>query len=264
MPSIVDGSWVTTNYPLRIVARLDVKTSNVIKGIRMEGLRVVGLPNELALRYYLQGADELLFIDSVASLYGRGTLFDVVRSCADQMFIPMTMGGGLQNLADVSKALRSGADKVAVNSHAVKRPMFIREIAEQYGSQCAVLSVHCKRKSSGGWEVMIDYGREHSGMDVLDWIEEAVTLGVGEILLTSVDNDGTRLGFDQELAMSVSKVTDIPIVLSGGYGNLAHITQNLVDHLSGITVGSELHYNRVTVSELRSRCKSLGANVREA
>jgi cyclase len=262
MPSnIVESGKM--NYPLRIVARLDVKTDNVIKGIRMEGLRKVGLPHDLAQRYYLQGADELLFIDSVASLYGRGTLFDVVRSCADEIFIPMTMGGGLQNLSDVGRALRSGADKVAINTHAVRRPQFIREIAEQYGSQCAVLSVHSKRTMSGSWEVMTDYGREHSGLDVLRWISEAVTLGVGEILLTSVDFDGTRLGYDTELAQQVTRITDVPVVLSGGFGSITHITSDLVGNLSGIAVGSELHYNRTTVSEVRSRCLTLGANVRE-
>jgi cyclase len=181
---------------VRIIPRLDIKGPNLIKGIRLEGLRVVGDPHVFALNYYQQGADELVFMDIVASLYQRNSLSDIIRRAADQIFIPITVGGGLRSLPDVHTALRSGADKVAINTAAVQRPTLISEVAQRFGSQCMVLSIEAKRTGPGRWEAYTDNGREHTGLDVLEWVTRGVALGAGEILLTSVDREGTRKGFD--------------------------------------------------------------------
>jgi len=179
---------------LRIIPRLDIKGPNLIKGIRLEGLRVVGDPHAFALRYYAQGADEMVFMDIVASLYQRNSLSDIIRRAANQIYIPITVGGGIRSLDDVDNMLRSGADKVAINTAAIARPALITEVARRFGSQCMVLSVEAKRTGPGRWEAYTDNGREHTGLDVIDWIAQAVGLGAGEILLTAVDQEGTRKG----------------------------------------------------------------------
>ncbi|MDP3139685.1 MAG: imidazole glycerol phosphate synthase cyclase subunit, partial [Burkholderiaceae bacterium] len=184
---------------LRIIPRLDVKGPNLIKGIRLEGLRVVGDPHEFALRYYADGADEIVFMDIVASLYQRNNLTDIIRRAADQIWIPITVGGGIRSLDDVNTLLRSGADKVAINTAAIARPALISEVSKRFGSQCMVLSVEAKRTGPGRWEAYTDNGREHTGMDVLEWIAQAVDRGAGEVLLTAVDREGTRKGLDIEL-----------------------------------------------------------------
>ena len=179
---------------IRLIARLDIKGQNLIKGIHLEGLRVIGSPNEHALRYYQQGADELIYMDCVASLYGRNHLGDIVRSAAKDIFVPMTVGGGIRSVEDATQILRSGADKVAINTAAVKRPVLISEISYRFGSQCMVLSIEAKEVGSGCWEVYTDNGRERTGIDVIEWVKRGVNLGAGEVLLTSVDREGTRKG----------------------------------------------------------------------
>ena len=190
---------VSASRPVRLVARLDIKGKNLIKGIRFEGLRVVGSPNERARYYYAAGADELLYMDAVASLYERNSLADLVAEVVQDVFIPITVGGGIRSVSDVRTLLRAGADKVALNTAAIRRPGLVTEIAENSGSQCVVLSVEAKSTSPGKWEAYIDGGREKTGRDVSEWVSEGVEMGAGEVLVTSVDRDGTEKGFDVEL-----------------------------------------------------------------
>ena len=202
--------------PTRLIARLDIKGPNVVKGVRLEGLRVVGKPDVLAGRYYEQGADEILFVDIVASLYGRNNILGVVERVAREVFIPMTVGGGIRTIEDISAALRVGADKVAINTAGVRRPVLLREAAERFGSQCIVLNLEAKRRGPGQWEALTDNGRETTGRDALAWVEEAQSLGVGEVLVTSVDQEGTRKGFDLDLIAEVRRRVRVPVIACGG------------------------------------------------
>ena len=181
---------------IRLIARLDIKGPNLIKGIHLEGLRVIGDPQEFAVRYYRQGADELLYMDVVASLYGRNNLSDIVQRAVRNVFVPITVGGGIRNLDDVRHILRCGADKVAINTAAVARPELVREVSRRFGAQCTVLSIEAKQQGPGKWEAYTDNGRERTGLDVVEWARRGAELGAGEILLTSVDREGTRKGFD--------------------------------------------------------------------
>jgi cyclase len=181
---------------IRLIARLDIKGPNLIKGVHLEGLRVIGSPNEYALKYYQQGADELIYMDCVASLYGRNSLEEIIQNAAKDVFVPMTVGGGIRSVEDATNLLRCGADKVAVNTAAVANPQLISGISQRFGSQCMVLSIEAKQVGPDKWEVFTDNGRERTGLDVIDWVKKGVDLGAGEILLTSVDREGTRKGFD--------------------------------------------------------------------
>ena len=187
---------VSNSRNVRLIARLDIKGPNLIKGIHLEGLRVIGSPQEHALKYYLQGADELIYMDCVASLYGRNHLGEIISLAARDIFVPMTVGGGIRSVDDATQILRAGADKVAVNTAALTNPGLISAIAKRFGSQCMVLSVEAKQVGPERWEAYTDNGRERTGKDVVEWVREAVALGAGEILLTSVDREGTRKGFD--------------------------------------------------------------------
>tara|TARA_A100001015_G_C15028288_1_gene731720 strand:+ start:2280 stop:3023 length:744 start_codon:yes stop_codon:yes gene_type:complete len=236
---------------IRIIPRLDIKGSNLIKGIHLEGLRVIGDPNEYALKYYNQGADELIFIDSVASLYGRNNLIEVLRKTAQDIFVPITVGGGIRNKQDAYKILRNGGDKVAINTAAIKKPTLIRELAKQFGSQSIVLSIEAK-KINKSWEAYTHNGREKTGVDVIDWIKKGISLGAGEILLTSVDNEGTRKGFDIDLIKAASKVCSVPLVLSGGLGEPHHIKDLFKEtRVDGIAIASALHYNLLNVKKIK-------------
>ena len=201
--------------PTRLIPRLDVKGKNLIKGIHLEGLRVIGDPQAFARKYYEDGADELLYVDVVASLYGRNSLHDIVRRTAQDVFVPLTVTGGLRSVDDVREMLRAGADKVGINTAATKRPELIREVARKFGSQCMVLSIEAKRTSAGKWEAFTDNGREPTGLDVVEWAQRGVELGAGEILLTSVDQEGTRDGFDTDLIAAVASVVPVPVIASG-------------------------------------------------
>lgn len=189
----------------RLIARLDIKGANLIKGVHLEGLRVIGAPNEHARRYYEQGVDELIYMDCVASLYGRNHLSDIVRSATENIFVPMTVGGGIRSVDDATQILRAGADKVAVNTEAVANPQLITEIACRFGSQCMVLSIEAKQVGPERWEVYTDNGRERTGLDVIEWVKRGVAMGAGEVLLTSVDREGTRRGFDIALVRAVTE-----------------------------------------------------------
>ncbi len=248
---------------LRLIARLDIKGENLIKAIHLEGLRVIGSPSEFALRYYQQGADELIYMDSVASLYGRNHLANIIRNAAKNIFIPLTVGGGIRSVKDVADILRSGADKVAINSAAVANPNLITQIAEQFGSQCMVLSIEAKQISEMRWEVFTDNGRERSGRDVISWVQEAVERGAGEVLLTSIDYEGTRKGFDTRLLKSVTEVVNVPVIASGGMGK----AEDAVDALTlggagAVAMADILHYQRSTIGEIRQVCMDAGLQVR--
>lgn len=248
---------------IRLIARLDIKGPNLIKGIHLEGFRVMGDPQEYARRYYKQGADELVYMDIVASLYGRNSLHDIVRRTAHDVFVPLTVGGGLRSVDDVREILRAGADKVAVNTAAVQRPELISEVAHIFGSQCVVLSIEAQRQGKDCWEVYTDNGRERTGLDVVAWARRGVELGAGEILLTSIDQEGTRKGFDCELVRAVSDAVSVPVIASGGMGS----AENLVDvvrrgHADAVAMADILHYNRATISEIRRFATTAGIEVR--
>ena len=248
---------------VRLVARLDIKGPNLIKGIHLEGLRVIGSPNEHALRYYQQGADELIYMDCVASLYGRNSLGDIVKSAAQDVFVPMTVGGGIRSVEDATHLLRCGADKVAVNTAAVANPQLISDIAGRFGSQCMVLSIEAKQIGPDRWEVYTDNGRERTGLDVITWVKRGVELGAGEVLLTSVDREGTRKGFDIPLVRSVTREVAVPVIASGGMGkpeDLIEVVQQ--GEADAVAMADILHYNRATVGDIRRAAQAAGIEVR--
>lgn len=248
----------------RLIARLDIKGKNLIKGVHLEGLRVIGQPNEYAKRYYEQGADELVYIDCVASLYGRNSLGDIVKSAAQDVFIPITVGGGIRSIEDVTHLLRCGADKVAINTAAVANPGLITEIARRFGSQCMVLSIEAKRIAADRWEVLTDNGRENTGLDVIEWAKRGVELGAGEVLLTSVDQEGTRKGFDISLVRAVTSEVAVSVIASGGMG----VSEHVVDVVQrggadAVAMADILHYDRATVADIRRTARTAGIHVRK-
>lgn len=248
---------------IRLIARLDVKGQNLIKGIHLEGLRVIGCPNEFAKRYYLQGADELIYMDCVASLYGRNHLSEIIRLATQNIFIPITVGGGIRSVADANEILRAGADKVAVNTAAVANPKLIGQIANKFGRQAMVLSIEAKKNEKNRWEVYTNNGRERTGIDVVEWAQLGVEMGAGEILLTSVDMDGTRKGFDIELIKVISRNVEVPVIASGGMGVpadlLGAVNQGGAD---GVAMADILHYGRSEISDVRALARRSGLNVR--
>lgn len=249
---------------IRLIARLDIKGPNLIKGVHLEGLRVIGSPAEHALRYYRQGIDELLYMDCVASLYGRNHLGDIVRSAAENIFVPMTVGGGIRSVDDATEILRAGADKVAVNTAAVADPSLISAIARRFGSQCMVLSIEAKRIGDGRWEAYTDNGRERTGLDVIEWVKRGVALGAGEILLTSVDREGTRKGFDIQLVDAVTSVVSVPVIASGGMGKAEDLVEVVREgRADAVAMADILHYGRSDVAAIRSAALAAGLGVRE-
>lgn len=230
----------------RVLARLDIKGPNLVKGISFEGLRVLGKPELFAKLYYQEGADELIYIDAVASLYGRNSLLDVVRATASEIFIPLTVGGGLRSLEDIRAVLRAGADKVSLNTAAVARPELIAEAARAFGSSTIVVSVEAYRHPDGRYEAYVDYGREATGVDALEWAAKVASLGAGEILLTSVRQDGSGAGFDQELIQAVATRVDIPVIAGGGAGQTRHVVEAFLQGgADAVALGSMLHYQAI-------------------
>lgn len=248
---------------VRLIARLDIKGPNLIKGVHLEGLRVVGDPQEFARRHYEAGADELVYMDIVASLYGRNSLTEIIKRAAEDIFIPMTVGGGVRSVEDVKQLLRAGADKVALNTAAVLRPELITEVARRFGSQCMVLSIEAKRQSPGKWESYTDNGRERTGRDVVEWAQKGFELGAGEILLTSVDQEGTRKGFDVELVRAVAEAVPIPVIASGGMGTTDHLVQVIREgKADAVAMADVLHYNRIEMRRIREAATAAGVPVR--
>jgi len=249
---------------IRLIARLDIKGPNLIKGIHLEGLRIMGLPNEHALRYYQQGIDELIYMDCVASLYGRNHLGDIVKAATKDIFVPITVGGGIRSIDDATDILRAGADKVAVNTAAVANPQLITDIARRFGNQCMVLSIEAKQLSADSWEVYTDNGRERTGLDVLEWVKRGVELGAGEILLTSVDREGTRKGFDDALVKIVTAEVNVPVIASGGMGKPEDLLSVIIKGgADAVAMADILHYQRVCMREIRSVAQNAGLEVRK-
>ena len=237
---------------VRIIPRLDIKNDTVVKGIHLEGLRVIGKPGEMAFEYYRQGADELLYMDAVASLYERNSLTEIVKKAAKRIFVPLTVGGGIRKLEDISEILNSGADKVAINTAAIRNPEFVREASVEYGSQCIVLSVEAK-KTSSGWIAYTETGRESSKYNVLEWIPQAIKLGAGEVLLTSVDMDGTKGGFDTDLIKAIASICSVPLIVSGGAGSPEDILNVFKSvNIEAVAVGSGLHYEHFTIGHVKT------------
>lgn len=249
---------------VRLIARLDIKGPNLIKGIHLEGLRVVGDPQEYARRYYEAGADELVYMDIVASLYGRNSLTEIIKRAAQDIFIPMTVGGGVRSVDDAKQLLRAGADKVAINTAAIGRPELITEVSRRFGSQCMVLSIEAKRVAENKWEAYTDNGRERTGLDVLEWAQRGCELGAGEIMLTSVDQEGTRKGFDVALVKAVAGSVPIPVIASGGMGAPEHLVQVVREgKADAVAMADVLHYNRLGLSQIRAAAQAAHIPVRQ-
>lgn len=248
---------------IRLIPRLDIKGPNLIKGIQLEGLRVMGDPQKFARLYYEQGADELLYVDVVASLYNRNSLHDHIERVSRDVFVPLTVAGGIRSVDDALKILRAGADKIGINTAAINRPELISEVARKFGSQCMVLSIEAKCIGEGRWEAYTENGRERTGIDVVEWAQRAVELGAGEILLTSIDREGTREGFDTALLAAVSKTVSVPLIASGGMGLSEDVNKAVIDgDADAVAMADILHYGRSTLGEIRMAALAAGLNLR--
>lgn len=237
----------------RIIARLDIKGSRLIKGVRFEGVRVIGDPWEKAKSYADDGIDELLYVDAVASLYGRNSLGDLLRKTSENIFIPITAGGGIRSVKDAVSLLSAGADKVAINSAILRDPLLISEISERLGSQCVVASIQARKVTGGTWEAMAESGREKTGRDVIDWIQEVQLRGAGEILLTSVDNDGTCSGPDLDLIRKAATVANVPLIVGGGFSDNNDVAESFeLPKISAVSIGAAFHREILSTKEIKS------------
>ncbi|MCT4655434.1 MAG: imidazole glycerol phosphate synthase cyclase subunit [Cohaesibacter sp.] len=252
------------SYNTRLIACLDIKGPNLIKSINLEGIRVIGDPNEYARRYYEAGADELIYMDMVASLYQRNNLHEIVKATSNNIFVPITVGGGVRSVEDAESLLKSGADKVAINTAATQNPQLITDISRRFGAQCVVLSIQAKQIAPGKWRAYTDCGREDSGLDVIEWAQRGQELGAGELLLTSVDREGARTGYDCDLTKQVCEKLSIPVIARGGFGD----PQDIVDVVNGagadaVTFADALHYDRMTLPDIRQSVSDKGIAVRK-
>jgi len=229
---------------LRIIPKLDIKGPNLVKGIHFEGLRVLGKPERFARWYYEQGADELIYQDAVASLYGRNSLLDIVERTAKEIFIPLTVGGGLRSIEDIRQVLRAGADKVSINTAAMERPELIREAVQHFGSSTIVVSIEAIKRADGTYEAYTDYGRESTGVDALEWAQRAEELGAGELLVTSIGQEGTGKGYDLELTQQIAEAVSIPVIALGGAGCKEHVLEVVEKgKADAVSMASILHYD---------------------
>lgn len=252
----------------RIIPCLDVDNGRVVKGVRFVEIRDAGDPVENARRYNLEGADELTFLDITASSDDRETMVHVVEDVAREVFIPLTVGGGIRELADIRRMLNAGADKVSINTAAVFNPEFVAAAADKFGSQCIVVAVDAKRVSaegeSGRWEIFTHGGRKPTGIDTLEWVQKMDAYGAGEILLTSMDRDGTRIGFDNELTRNVSEVVRVPVIASGGVGNLQHLVDGILEgKADAVLAASIFHFGEYRISEAKAFMRARGIEVRD-
>ncbi|HEU5263966.1 MAG TPA: imidazole glycerol phosphate synthase cyclase subunit [Gaiellaceae bacterium] len=229
---------------IRIIPRLDIKGPNLVKGIHFEGLRVLGKPQDFARRYYEHGADELIYMDVVASLYGRNSLLEIVERTSKEIFIPLTVGGGLRSVADIRRVLRAGADKVSINTAALAQPSLIREASRAFGSSTIVVSIEAIRRPDGTYEAYVDYGRQSTGVDAVEWAKQAAELGAGELLVTSIEREGTGKGFDLELTRKIAESVPIPVIAAGGAGRVSHVYEAVVEgRADAVSLASLLHYH---------------------
>ena len=237
---------------MRTIARIDIKNNHVIKGINLEGLRKIGDPNKIIKNYYEEGIDEFLILDSVASLYGRNNLFNLIKNITNEIFVPITLGGGIRSLRDIESALNSGADKVAINSKALESPNFLNEAVKNFGESTIIINIEAKKLSSNLWEPYKFCGREKTNINLNDWIKTIHDQGCGEVLLTSIDQEGTENGFDIDLIHHTYKQLKKPLIVSGGCGNLDHILElkNKFQNVS-IAIASVLHYKKLTIPEIK-------------
>ena len=246
----------------RIIPCLDVDRGRVVKGVHFVDIRDAGDPVENAEIYNEQGADEIIFLDITASSDRRDIIIDVVEKTAEQVFVPLTVGGGIRNLDDIRRLLRAGADKVSINTAAVESPDLVRKAADRFGSQCIVVAIDAKARNSS-WEVFIHGGRTPAGLDVLEWTKKMEELGAGEFMLTSMDRDGTKEGYDLRLTRTVSDLVNIPVIASGGVGTLEHLYDGLTDgRADAVLAASIFHYNEFTVGDVKAYLKGRGVNVR--
>ena len=248
---------------VRIIPCLDVKDGKVVKGIHFENLKIAGDPVENASFYSKEGADEIVFLDISATIEGRKTMVEVVKRVAEVVFIPLTVGGGINSIDDIEKLLSNGADKISINTAAVKNPKIIEESAKKFGSQCIVIAIDAKKIGESKWEVYIESGKKTTGIDVIEWAKKVEDLGAGEILLTSIDRDGTQDGYDIELTKSVSENVNIPVIASGGAGKLEHLYDAIVyGKASAVLIASLLHFRILTIPQIKSYLKERGIEVR--
>jgi cyclase len=247
----------------RIIPCLDVDQGRVVKGVKFVEIKDAGDPVEVARRYDLEGADELTFLDITASSEGRETMVHVVEQVAGEIFIPLTVGGGIRQLEDIRTMLNAGADKVSINSAAVSRPEFVAEAADRFGSQCIVVAIDAKKVAEGRWEIFTHGGRKPTGIDAIAWARKMVGYGAGEILLTSMDRDGTKQGFDLELTSKLSEAVPVPVIASGGVGNLQHLVDGIVQgRADAVLAASIFHYGEYTIREAKEFMRSAGVEVR--
>ncbi|MBI9080388.1 MAG: imidazole glycerol phosphate synthase subunit HisF [Pseudodesulfovibrio sp.] len=238
----------------RIIPRLDIKGPNLVKGIHFEGLRVLGKPEDFALYYYENGADELFFQDTVASLYDRNSLHEIVRKTSSQIFIPLCVGGGLRSVKDIREVLRAGADKIAINTEAIKQPELIREASIAFGSSTIVVSIEAIKRDNGKWEALIEYGRETTGVDALEWAKKAEKLGAGELIITSIDQEGTGKGYDLELTKAIASSVSIPVIAGGGCGGPDDAVKVLKEgQADAISMAATLHYKTIEILMEKSK-----------
>lgn len=250
-------------FAKRIIPCLDVDNGRVVKGINFVGLRDAGDPVEVASRYNNEGADELTFLDITASHEGRATIVDVVKQVAKEVFIPLTVGGGIRELNDIYALLNVGCDKVSINSAAIKRPDFIEEGAKRFGSQCIVVAIDAKRVAPNKWNIFTHGGRNDTGIDALSWAKEAFNRGAGELLVTSMDKDGTKAGFDNELNFAISSSVDIPLIASGGAGTMEHIKDAFIEGRADAALAASIfHFREIEISALKNYLKQEGIAVR--
>lgn len=247
----------------RIIPCLDVKDGRVVKGVNFVNLTDVGDPVDAARAYYEAGCDELVFLDITATHEERDTTVEMVRQVADQVFIPFTVGGGIRSVEDMNRMLKAGADKVAVNSSAIANPQLIKDCAEKFGNQCVVVAIDGRKEADGSWHVYVAGGRKDTGIDLIDWAKEAVTLGAGEILLTSMDKDGAKSGFDLAMLNAVAAVVDVPIIASGGAGNNEHMVEVFQKTpATGALAASIYHFGEITIGQTKQAMQAAGIEVR--
>lgn len=250
------------NLTKRIIPCLDVNNGRVVKGVNFVGLKDAGDPVEIAKRYNDEGADELTFLDISASVENRGTIVDIVKNVAKEVFIPLTVGGGIRNLDDIYALLNVGCDKISVNSSAVKTPNLIDDGAKRFGSQCIVVAIDVKKVSDGSYHVFVKGGREDTGLDAISWAKEVENRGAGEILLTSMDTDGVKNGFDLEITKEISKIVNIPVIASGGAGNMSHFKDAFEAGADAALAASIFHFKEVDIMDLKRYLQKNNINVR--
>ena len=249
---------------VRVIPCLDVDAGRVVKGVNFVDLRDAGDPVELAARYDAEGADEVVFLDITASSSARDTIVDVATRTAEEVFIPFTVGGGVRSVEDARRLLRAGADKVSINTAAVSRPQVVTELSDEFGAQCVVVAIDARR-ASGAWEVFTHGGRKPTGLDAVSWAAECQRLGAGEILLTSMDRDGTKDGYDTELTRAVSEACDLPVIASGGAGTLDHLTEAAIEgKADAVLAASIFHFGEYSVAEAKAHMEAAGITVRPA